>query len=40
MEKKKNITRHYGHFVLAETLGNTLIVPARKELNPLYFIFF
>lgn len=31
--------RHYGRFVLAEALGNTLIVPPRKELNPLYLFF-
>lgn len=31
--------RHYERFVLAEALGNTLIVPPRKELNPLYLFF-
>lgn len=31
--------QHYGCFVLAEALGNTLIVPPRKELNPLYLFF-
>lgn len=31
--------QNYGRFVLARALGNTLIVPPRKELNPLYLFF-